>query len=148
MISKKPFFPRDFIVSALLLSGIVALYVLGVAAVANNYDNTNIISEGFSENYDKLTETADDVEVSRRAVQSGEGLSFLGTFDVAFQSTFTVIRLLFSALNLYGNMTANIVSDFTFLDAGVIKIFLTVGLSIITILLVYAWISSISRGRL
>ncbi len=146
--SKKGFLPRDFIIAVVLISGIVALFIVGVIDVADNYDNSTIIDETFSDNYDKLSETTDDIETSRRSVQSGDGLSFKGTFDVVFTSTFTVIRLLFGTLNLYGDMTSNFIADFTFLDAGVVKVFLTLGLSIITIILVYAWLSSISRGRI
>ena len=148
MERKKGFLPRDFIVASVLISGIIALFVIAVASMSENYNNPTLINEQFSQNYDRLTETTDGIETSRRSVQSGQGLNFRGTFDVVFQSTFTVIRLLFSTLNLYGDLTANFLSDFTFLDAGVIKVLLTIGLSLITIRLVYAWLSSISRGRI
>lgn len=147
-INKHGWVTRDFVVAALLFSGMVALFVLAIAGIADKYDNTEIVSESFSENYDKLTETAEKINIGRNSTTSGSGLSFLGTFDVAFQSTFTIIQLVFSTLSLYGNLAGNIITDFTFLDATVVKIFFIIGLAALTAYLVFIWISSISRGKI
>jgi len=145
---KKGFLTRDIVITGLLFTGIVALFVIAIGAIADNYNNTEIINEQFSGNYDKLTDIADNVEIMRGSSQSSQGLSFLETFDVVFSSTFTVIRMVFATLDLFGSMAANFIADFTFLDAQVVKILFIVGLSIITVILVFVWISSISRGKI
>lgn len=147
MKNKKGVLTRDLVIAGLLFTGIVALFVLAIAGVADNYDNTEIINENFANNYDKLSEIANDVNLTRGASQSSEGLSFIGTFDVIFSSTFTVIKMVFATLDLIGDMAANFVSDYTFLDASVIKILFIMALAILTTVLVFVWISSVSRSN-
>lgn len=144
---KKGFLTRDFIIAGLLFSGIIALYVIAIAGISSEYDTSILTNENFADNYDKLTETTDKVETARSASAEGGGLSFVGTFDVAFQSTFTVIQMVFSTLSLFGNMTANFAEDFG-LDSTVVNIVFILGLAILTVLIVWTWISSISRGKI
>lgn len=148
--SKKGALTRDIIIIAILFTGIIGLLILGIVDFSNNYDQTDIIaqSKSFDSNYNKLNDLTDSLETTRKATQSGEGLSFKGTFDVAFQSTFTVIRLVFLTLDLYGSLAANIIPDFPFLDSSVVGLFMIIVLSLITVFIVFAWISSISRGKL
>ena len=147
-MNKKGFLTRDIIITGLLFTGIVSLFVIAIGGVADNYDNTEIINDQFSENYDKLSEIAGNVDIARNSTQKGEGITFLGTFDVVFSATFTVIKMVFNTLDLYGDISANFISDFTFLDAGVVKVLFLVGLAIITTILVFVWISAISRGKI
>ena len=146
--NKKGFLTRDLVITGLLFTGIIAIIVISITSIADNYDNTEIISEEFSNNYDKLTDIANNVNISRSATSSGSGLSFIGTFDVIFSATFTVISMVFATLDLYGTIAANFVSDFTFLDASIIKLLFIIGLSILTTIIVFIWISSITKGKL
>ena len=98
-------------------------------------------------NYNKLVETTNKVEVARSTTASGEGLGFRGAFDVAFASTFTVIQLVFSTLDLYGTVIGSFAGDFG-VNTQVIAILGTVLLSVLTIILTWNWLSSISRGRI
>ena len=101
---KKGFLTRDFVMAGVLFSGMVALWVLAIAGISDQYDSSILTNEDFADNYDRLTEQTDKIETSRAAAATGGGLSFLGTFDVAFQSTFTVIQMVFSTLNLFGDI--------------------------------------------
>jgi len=147
-INKKGFLPRDFVVAALLFSGMIALTVLIIAGMAAEYDNTDIVNEDFAETYDQLDLTLQGVGTMQNSSTSNEETGFIGTFDVVFGATFTVIQLVFDSLGLYGDMASSISSDFSFIDSQVIQILFFVGLGIITTLLVFAWISAISRGKL
>lgn len=147
MMHKKSFLTRNFVIAGVLFSGIVALYVLMIAGISNEYDSTLLTNEEFSENYDKLVEQTERIETARATAAAGEGLSFIGTFDVAFQSTFTVIQMVFQTLNLFGDITGNFAEDFG-LDPTVTKIAFLIGLAILTTLIVWTWISSISRGKI
>ena len=146
-MNKKAFLTRDFVVAGLLFSGLVALWVLAVAGIQSEYDSTLLTNEEFAEKYDKLTEQTEKIETARQAAAAGEGLSFIGTFDVAFQSTFTVIQMVFSTLNLFGDMTGSFAEDFG-LDPTVTKVMFLIALSILTTIIVFIWISSISRGKI
>lgn len=145
---KKGWIARDFVVAGLLFSGIISFFVLFLSGLGSEYSNTDLTSDTFSANYDKLTAIADKVEVMRSSSTAGEGLTFLGSFDVAFQATFTVLQLVFSTLGLVGSIPGKMIVDFTFIDSIVVANFFILAFSIITTILVFVWISSISRGRL
>ena len=66
---------------------------------------------------------------------------------MAFQSTFTVIQMVFQTLNLFGDMSSNFAEDFG-VDPSVVRITFLIALSILTTIIVFVWISSISRGRI
>jgi len=145
--NKKSFLTRDFVIAGILFSGIIALWVLAIAGIQDEYDSTLLTDEDFASKYDKLTEQTKKIETARSSAATGEGLSFLGSFDVAFQSTFTVIQMVFSTLGLFGDMTGSFAEDFGF-DPTVSKIVFLIGLSILTTILIFVWISSISRGKI
>ena len=145
--SKQAFLTRNFIIAAILFSGVFALFTAGIIGVADNYQNTDIINEEIASNYNKLTETTDKVELARGTTTTGEGLGFRGTFDVAFAATFTVIQLVFSTLDLYGTVAGSFAGDFG-VPTQIVAIFFTIILSILTVIIVWNWLSSISRGKI
>ncbi len=147
MINKKPFLTRDFVIAGLLFSGLVALFVLAIAGIQDEYGSTLLTNEDFADKYDKLTEQTEKIETSRSAAAAGEGLSFVGTFDVAFQSVFTIVQMVFSTLGLFGDMTGTFAEDFGF-DPTVTKVVFLIGLSILTTIIIFIWVSSISRGKI
>ena len=145
-INKKGFLTRDFVQAGILFTGIVALMVLMVGGIADEYDNTDIVSEEFSTNYDQLTSVTDNIETIRKTTTSGSGLSFRGLFDVAFGAAFTAIQLVFSTLTLFGSVMSNFAQDFG-VPKAVADILFIIGFSIITVVLIFVWLSSISRGK-
>lgn len=147
IIQKKGVLTRDLVIGAILFSAIVALCLLAVTGISDEYDSTLLVDQDFMDNYNKLSEFTSGVETTRSAAADTGGLSFIGTFDVAFQSTFTVIQMVFSTLDLFGGMSDNFADDFG-LDSGVVKLAFIVGLSILTVIIVFIWISSISRGKI
>lgn len=147
MIQKKGFNTRDFVMAGILFSGLIALFVLAIAGIQNEYDSDLLTNENFASTYDTLVEQTEKIETARSAASAGEGLSFVGTFDVAFQSTFTVIQMVFATLNLFGNMTGSFAEDFG-LDPTVTNLVFIIALTLLTVVIVWSWISSISRGRL
>ena len=87
-IHKHSFLLRDVVLSALLAFGIIALMVIAVGSMAVNYDRPDLVSPAFSNNYNKLNSLLDDLESTRTATTSTAGLSFIGTFNIAFNSIF------------------------------------------------------------
>ena len=147
MITKKPFLTRNFVIAGVLFSGLIALFVLAIAGISSEYDSNLLTNDEFAANYDKLSEQTERIETARETAAAGEGLSFIGTFDVAFQSTFTVIQMVFQTLDIFGDMTGSFAEDFG-LNPQVTRIVFLIALSILTTLIVFTWISSISRGRI
>ncbi len=145
---KKGFLTRDVIIAAMLFSTIVALFILGIAGISDEYDTDIIINEDFSEKYDRLQDLSGKVEIGRNASSSATKLKFLGSFDVVFQSTFTVIQTIFSSLGLIGDVTEEFKSDTFGFDLGVVNIVFISALAILTVVIVFVWISSIARGRI
>ena len=147
MKNKKAFLIRNFLIASVLFSGIFALYTLGIIGIAGEYQNNEIINEEISSHYNQLTETTDKIEIARATTATGEGLGFRGAFDIAFGATFTVIQLLFSTLGLYGSVIGNFASDFG-VNSQVVGTLGIILLSILTVIIVFIWLSSVSRGKI
>ncbi len=145
---KKGWVTRDFVIAGLLFTGVISMFVLFIAGMAAEYNQPGLVSATFSDNYDKLGEISDKVEVMRSTTAAGEGLSLIGAFDIAFTATFTVIQLVFSTLALTGTIPAKVIVDFTFIDSTVAANFFVLGLAILTTSIVFIWISSVSRGKI
>ena len=145
---KNGFLLRDVVLSALLSFGIIAFLVIATGSMAVNYDRPDLVSPAFSNNYNKLNLILGDLETARTATTSQQGLSFIGVFNVAFNSIFTVFKLVLNSLDIFGTMSASFVSDYTFLDAGVVKILMGVLLAGLLTSIIFIWISSVTRGRI
>ncbi len=147
VINKKGFLTRNFIAAGILFSGMVALFVLMIGGISDEYDSTLLTNEDFAANYDTLVEQTNRIETAREASAAGDGLSFLGNFDVAFQSTFTVFQMIFQTLDLFGGMSDGFSEDFG-VDPSVVRITFLIALSLLTMYIVWNIISSISRGKI
>lgn len=147
MINKKGFLTRDFVIAGIFLMGVIALMVLMVQDLAINYDREDLVNEDFKEKYDKLDDVTEPVNTLLAEVSSAEGLSFKGAFDVTFGAAFVGISLIFGIISLFGSVFVNVIADFGF-SSKIGAIAFTVGLSAITVTLIFVWLSSISRGRI
>lgn len=145
--TKKGFLTRDFLVAFILASAIIALFVLGIEGISDEYDTDIIRNDQFGSTYNKLTNLTDGVQTSYESVSSGEDSSFIGNFDVAFRATFTVISTVWAAVSLLPEVTGSLAEDFGF-NPTVVNIVMVTASSILVLLLVMIWISSISRGKI
>ena len=148
IINKKGFLLRDVVITGILFTGIMALFVLMIGSISSNYSKPEIVSPEFSTNYNKLLNLTNQVEISRSETSQGQGFSLIGSFDIAWNSIFTVVSLVFSTLSLYGTMASTMISQFTFIPANVIFIFMQIALSIFTAYIVFTWMSSVLRGKI
>ncbi len=147
MITKKGFQTRDFLIAGLLFTAVVIFFVIGIADMQGNYpDNTNIVSQTFEDNYNKLSEQTQSLALMKNTSLSGEGLTFRGAFDVTFGSFFTIIQLTFSTLDLFSGMYANITTDFPFVDSLILNNFMILGLAMITIVIIFKLINAVGRN--
>lgn len=147
IMNKKGYLTRDFVIAGILLMGIVAIMILMVQGVADNYNRSDLVDAEFSENYDQLSNVTANVGTILETTRSGSGLSFKGAFDVTFGAAFTAIQLVFSTLGLMQNVFINFAFDFG-IPAQVSNILFIVAFSAIAVTLIFVWLSSISRGRI
>lgn len=148
-VQKKGFLMRDFLAVGIIFSMVIALYVLATGAVAANYHNTEIVSQSFADHYSHLNDNLNKLDNTYNAVKGGNGgLNLIGTFNVAFNSVFTVAVMVWDSVKLFGSMGGNIASDFTFLDSNALTVLLRGTIAIILVYLILVWVSSVSRGKL
>ena len=145
---KKGFLLRDFVIVGIIFGMVIAFYIIQVASVAQNYNNQDIITPEFAQHYSKIQTNLDQLNSANRAVQGTGGLNLIGTFQVAFNSIFTVIVMVWDGILIYTGMASNISQDFTFLDSSTTLFFLSGIIAIITTYLIFVWLSSVSRGKL
>jgi hypothetical protein len=146
--SKKGFLLRDFVVTSIIFGLIVALFIIQVTSLASNYGNTEIIDPTFTENYNKLQNNLDQLDVTNQAVQGSGGLNLIGAFDIAFNSVFTAIVMVWQGILLYTGMAFNLSNDFSFIDQQTVYLFVTGIIAILTTYLIFIWLSSVSRGKI
>jgi len=144
-MNKKGWVARDFIIAMLIFSGVLAIYVLMVGSVANDYGNTDVINVGFSEKFDKFSnDTSRAGEMWESATSEG-GLSLVGTADLLFFSTFRVISLVFTSVVSAGEQLAGF-GEFFGIPSEVSLIFMTLIFTILTVMIIFIIISSIRSG--
>jgi hypothetical protein len=137
---------RDFIIAMLLFSGSIALFVIMVGSLANDYDNPNVISSDFSTKFDRFSEDNSRIEEMWNATTSEGGLSLIGTADLLFFSTFRVISLVFSSVVASGQQLASFGSFFG-LPSEVSSIFALLIFGILTVSIIFIIISSVRSGK-
>lgn len=145
---KKGFLLRDFIVVTILFGMVIAFYIIQVLSIAQNYNNNDIIDPDFQAHYSRFQTNIDRLGNVTNTVQGSGGLSFAGTFEVAFNSVFTVIVMVWDSILIYTGMASNIAGDFSFIDSTTSFIFFTGLIAVITTFLIFIWLSSVSRGKI
>jgi hypothetical protein len=144
---KKGFLLRDIIIAGIFATGIIALLVLSVGSMAVEYSRPDLVNEQFSTNYNKLDTLLGDLETTREAALSPSGLTFLGTFSIAFNSLLTAVNLVLATFNLFGQMSASAIASYIPLDAAGITIIMGVLLGVGLVVIIFVLLSSVTRGR-
>jgi len=144
--NKRAWVARDFIIAMLIFSGSIALYVLMVGSIANDYDNPNVIDTDFSEKFDKFAEDTDRAGEMWNATTSEGGLSLVGTADLLFFSTFRVISLVFSSVVAAGAQLASF-GTFFGIPSTISYVFMTLLFGILTVSIIFIIISSVRSGK-
>ena len=146
IINKKGFLARDWMIGIILFSGVIGLAVLMALGVGSEY-GVQTLDAGFSARYDRLANSTAVISDSFTQLNSPGGMGFLGSFNVIFQSTTSIISLMFSSLLLIPSMIVSIGSDFG-IPTVVTAIASIIVIGIITAMLIFVVISFIARGRL
>jgi hypothetical protein len=145
---KKGFLLRDFVIDGIIFGLIISLFIISVASIANNYNNTNIISPSFAAHYSQLSATLSSLNTTYSAVKSPSGLNLIGTFNVIFNAVFTVVTMVWGEVTIYSGMIYYVPGDFSFLDQATTLLFLGGILAMVVAYLIFVWMSSVTRGRI
>lgn len=141
---KGEFLARDWVVAAILFSGLIALFVMATSSMVDNYGTENVTSSEFSNKFNKF-ENNTEIASGMWNQSTGEGgLSTVGSFDVLFKATFGVISLVFSSVTLVGSQMFGF-TEFFGVPSEVGFLFFTILSSILTVIIVFIVISSVSR---
>lgn len=141
---KGQFLARDWVMSAILFSGVIALLVLALGDMVDTYGTENVTDSAFQTTFDKFQDNTDIAQEMWNRSSGEDGLSTIGTFDILFKSTFSVISLVFSSVTLAGTQVFGFVEYFG-IPKEVGFIFGTIILSILSVIIVFIVISSVSR---
>ena len=147
MNKKAEMLARDWVISAILFTGIIALLVLQAGALVDTYGVENVTDTEFNNKFNDF-ENHTAIAANMWNATSGEGgLSTIGTFDILFTATFSVIDLVFSSVTMAGSQIFGFVTYFG-IPKEVGFIFGTILLSILSVIIVFIIISSVSRRDL
>lgn len=141
----KGFVARDFVIAMLIFSATIALFVLMVGSIANDYGNTNMINPEFSNKFDQFSNDTQIAKEMWNATTSEGGLSLFGAADLFFFSTFKVISLVFESVKVAGLMLITFPTFFG-IDDSVAVIFISLIMAILGVLIVFIVISSLRSG--
>lgn len=144
MNKKAQFLARDWVISAVLFSAVIAIFVLIFGSFADTYDRQDLINDEFSETFDRFENDTQVIEQMWDQTSGEGGLSTIGTFDILFKSTFGVISLVFSSVTSFGIQVFSFV-EFFGIPSKVGFLMGTLLLSILSVVIVFIIISSVSR---
>lgn len=146
-MNKRGFLARDYLVAILVATAVMGLLYLSVNGFATEYENTDVIDSDFNSTYNQYSSLSDTADSLFSEASGDEGLSFTGSLTLLFGATTTVIQLVFGTLAIPGDMMKQFA-----LDVGAPKaiadILFTLPLIIITIIIVFVVISSITQRKL
>lgn len=151
-IGKKGFSTQNFLIGLILFTSMVSVMTLMFSDLAFQYDNSGIIDNDIVATYGKVNESTQQVADAFRAVD-GEaaggvgGLTLIGSFQVLYASTLTVIRIVLGSFPLFTGIVRSFAVDFG-VPTEIAGIIFPMFLAIFTVLVVFAIINSNTRKDL
>jgi len=137
----------SWIISIILLSGVIALLVLLPQTLSNNYNVDGITSDEFSNNFNTFDENTQTAQNMWESVNNDEGLSTIGSLELLFSSTVGIIKLILSSVITTTTQMFSFTEYFG-VPSQVGFIFFTILLSILSVFIVFKIINSLYRRDL
>jgi len=144
--NKKAFSTMNFVVAMLIFSGVLALFILSVGSLANEYENTNVVNEEFAEKFDTFQQDKFRSEEMWNASTSDEGMTLIGSVEVLFYGTFQVISLIFSSVLEAGAQLFSLGGYFN-IPWEVSAIFFGLIATTLSIIIIFQILSFVKGGR-
>ena len=135
----------DWVMGAVIFSGIIALLVVSLGSMVETYDTPNVTSDKFSNSFDRFNDNTKVASDMWNQTSGEGGLTTIGTYEVLFKATFGVFRLVFDSVVLAGNQMFSFV-EFFGIPSEIGFLFFTLMISLLMIRIVFIIISSV-RGK-
>jgi len=146
-INKKGLSTQSFLIGLIIFTSMISLGTIMIADLATNYNNPGIINDNVRATYGKVNESTQKAADAFSAVSGKGGLSLIGTFQVLFAATLTIIRIILGAFPLLTGFTQSFAVDLG-IPTPIAGIIFPTFLAIITIGVVFAIINSNTRRDL
>lgn len=129
-----------------MVVGIGSLIVIDISSTANGYNVPNISDDSFDDTYNKLQETKSLVDTSGNETRKGLG-KLLGNDNTFFGSTLVVLDLTFGSFSMVNSVFASFITYFG-VPAEIANLFFPAILAIITTIIIFVAISSLTRSKM
>lgn len=137
----------DWVMAAVLFSGVIALLVLQAGAMVDTYNAENVTSEEFSNKFDKFTDNTNLAGQMWNQTSGEGGLSTIGTFEILLKATMGVISLVLTSVTLAGTQMFGFTEYFG-IPSEVGFLFFTLLLTLLTIAIIFRVLSGINRSEI
>lgn len=144
-MNKKGFTLMQFVIATIVFSGVIALFVLAIGAMDNEYD-AGIVNPDFSSQFDKFDEDVDRAGEMWSSTTGEEGLKLIGTVELIFFSTFRVIGLVFEGVVEAGRQLFGF-GEYFGVPSAVSTIFFTLLFGTLTVIIIFKILSFVKGGR-
>jgi len=150
---KGQFQPSTWIIAFIIFTGVFALLFASSTDLINKYDKSNIVEDEYNNSYNKFNEVMNppDEDSNYRGLFQDLTNSESGMLEIIFgdagifKGLFTLVKLTFASVGTLDDMTTDFVSDFG-VPEGIANIIFPLASAILSILLIFAVISSVNRG--
>lgn len=145
-MNKKGWSSKDFLLATLIFSAVVALFIIMVSAISEDYNNPEIIDPNFSNSFDKLDENT--AQVKEMWDNTKDGLNFLDASELIFSGTLKVISLLFKSVISAGSQMSNMavfMGDSFGLPVEISRLFFGLLVAGLTVVIIFTVLNSV-RG--
>lgn len=144
---KAEFSAMNWVIAGILLSGIIALFVIQTQSLSNEYEVVNVTSDDFDNTFNKFDDNANVAKDMWNKTTGEGGLSTVGSLVLLFKSTTSVIGLIFNSVTLVTSQMFGFTEYFG-IPSQVGFIFFTILLSIVMVIIVFRIINSLNRRDL
>jgi len=141
---------RDWVIVIILFSlfsGIGGLIVYDMADSNNGYNVQNMTDGNFDSAYNNVQYAEDITNQMANSTTSKEGLGLLGSVDLFFGSTVTVIQIVFGSLGTLNNVLGSMIGTFG-IPIGIANLVFPAIIAIVTTILVFVVVSSLTKTKM
>ena len=141
---------RDWVIAIILFSlfaGVGSLIVYDITGVENGYNVENITDGNFDSAYNKVQYAEGITNQMANASTSKEGLGLLGSVELMFGSTITVIQIVFGSLATVNDVFSSFIGTFGIPPQLANLVFPAI-IAIITTILVFVVVSSLTKTKM
>lgn len=135
---------RDWVISLILFSGVVALFTLMVASSADTYNTPGIVNAQVAEDFGNIQDTTAIASSAFSTASDKGGLSVTNSFGLVFNAGFTVISLVFNSVSISTTWLASF-GELLGIPTAVSSVLFSILISIVMVILVFVIISTTTR---